>query len=78
MNEAGALQLMDTVFPLYLDEFRNKFPTEPTDDPKQFHLVNGNFMAIDAHVYYAFIRHFQPVVLVLLRQQNAMKTGARA
>jgi hypothetical protein len=60
MNEAGALALLRDVFPPYVAEFDRLFPLHPTDDPQQFYLINGNFMAVDAHVYYSFIRHLRP------------------
>lgn len=60
MNESGALDLLDTVFPPYVREFRELFPDHQMPGSKGFYLINGAFMAIDAHVYYAFIRHFRP------------------
>jgi Methyltransferase domain len=41
-----------------LDEFRGRFPTVGSGDA--FHLVNGSFMAGDAHVYYAVLREQRP------------------
>ena len=62
MNDAAGLELMENVFPRYLAEFRERIPTAAGEEggPKRFYLVNGTFMAIDAHVYYALIRHFRP------------------
>lgn len=66
MNEDGALNLLENVFPLYMDEFRQLFPLrrENTSSPEQFYLINGALMAVDAHVYYALIRHFRPKRIV--------------
>jgi len=41
-----------------LDEFRDRFPIVGSGD--SFHLVNGSFMAGDAHVYYAVLREQRP------------------
>ncbi len=60
MNDSEALNLLENVFPTYMEEFRARFPIHPPSDSAQFHLINGTFMAIDAHVYYSFIRHFTP------------------
>jgi hypothetical protein len=42
----------------HLDEFRDRFPIVGSGD--SFHLVNGSFMAGDAHVYYAILREQRP------------------
>jgi hypothetical protein len=66
MNDAAALDLLDNVFPLYAREFRERFPLRAPEggDDTQFHLINGAFMAVDAHAYYALIRHFKPSRIV--------------
>ena len=61
MNEGYALGLLQSVFPAYMEEFRQSFPLrQSSSDQAKFYLINGTFMAIDAHVYYSFIRHFKP------------------
>lgn len=60
MNESGALNFLDDVFPPYVQEFRETFPDHLSPGYRGFHLINGAFMAVDAHVYYAFVRHFRP------------------
>lgn len=61
LNEAAAIDLLHRVFPPYLAEFRATLPVErPASGDAPFWLINGTFMAIDAHVYYALIRHVQP------------------
>lgn len=61
MGDARALDLLEEVFPPYLSEFRKLFPLREAEAlPDQFHVINGNFMVVDAHVYYSLIRHFRP------------------
>ena len=60
LNAATALSLVKTVFPRYLDEFRGQVPLFPNRKGNGFHLLNGSYMAVDAHVYYALIRHGKP------------------
>lgn len=60
MNEAAAHALMDTVLPPYLAEFRQRFPVHKTAGQDGFHLLNGSYMAVDAHVLYGLVRHHKP------------------
>jgi len=60
MNDQHALHLMDDVFPPYLREFGQSFPVHESPGRAGFFLINGSFMAIDAHVYYSLVRHFKP------------------
>jgi len=60
LNDAAARSLLKTVFPRYLAEFREQVPLFPHRDGTGFHLLNGSYMAVDAHVYYALIRHGKP------------------
>ena len=60
INDDDALHIMDEVLPPYLQEFRLSFPVHESSQRADFFLINGTFMAIDAHVYYSFIRHFKP------------------
>jgi len=64
MNDKTGLELLQKVFPRYVNEFRILFATHQPNNPKQFYLLNGSYMAIDAHVYYAFIRHFKPKKII--------------
>ena len=64
MNDKDALALLENLFPRYVQEFRSLIPTHRTNNPKQFYLLNGAYMAIDSHVYYAFIRHFNPKKII--------------
>lgn len=61
LNEGYALELLADVFPRYVPEFAERFPvTAENGDGARFHLINGAFMAVDAEVYYSFVRHFEP------------------
>ncbi len=71
MNSPFALNLLDDVFPLYMDEFRAKFPLYATDNPHQFFLINGGYMAVDAHVYYSLIRHAKPKRIIEIGAGNS-------
>jgi len=79
MNSEDAVRMLREVFPRYLTEFRATFPThERPNNPTQFHLINGNFMAIDAHVYYTFIRHFKPRRVIEVGAGNSTLVAAVA
>jgi hypothetical protein len=43
-----------------------------------FFLVNGSFMAVDAHVYYALIRAFDPARIVEVGAGNSTRVASRA
>src|SRR4051812_14179493 len=53
-----ALDFAHRVVLPHLDEFRDLFPIGGSGD--SFHLINGSFMAGDAHVYYAVLRDQRP------------------
>jgi hypothetical protein len=78
MNEQGALELLESVFPRYMDEFRGRFPLERPEDPRLFYLINGGYMAIDAHVYYAMIRHHKPTRIIEIGAGNSTLLGGAA
>jgi hypothetical protein len=61
MNDDVPLRMMKNVFPPFLDEFRKRFPLYKKEgtDPG-FYLINGGYMAVDAHVYYCLIRQNRP------------------
>ena len=60
INVPLALQVMEEICPRYLPEFRAKFPIDGPCEPPGFYLINGGYMAVDAHVYYCLIRHYKP------------------
>jgi len=76
-NDQYALDLLKTVFPPYVAEFRRRFPLR-ADDPEDFYLINGVFMAVDAHVYYALIRHFSPQLIVEIGSGRSTQVAAEA
>ena len=79
MNEKHTLDLLYNVFPQYLAEFRKSFPIYcSSSDQTQFYLINGSFMAIDAHVYYIFIRHFKPKRIIEIGAGNSTLLAAVA
>ncbi len=60
MNERAALELLDEVLAPYANEFAQLVPVTQTTPSSHRYLVNSSFMAVDAEVYYALVRHFQP------------------
>lgn len=61
MGEEEAVRLLRDVFPASLHEFRSRYAVRETEaTPGQFFVVNGVYMAVDAHVYYSFVRHLKP------------------
>lgn len=60
MNPQGALTFLRSVVAPVMNDFRKLFPLKSTGDPSAFHLINGSYMAVDAHVYHALIRHYRP------------------
>ena len=53
------LRFINEVLPDYIGSFRELFPLhrQPGQD---FFLINGTYMAVDAHVYWCLIHHFKP------------------
>jgi hypothetical protein len=78
MNDQGALDLLESVFPWYMGEFRDRFPIERPRDPRLFYLINGGYMSIDAHVYYAMIRHHKPRRIIEIGAGNSTLLGGAA
>jgi len=77
-NDESVLALLRDVFPNRMEEFRESFPLHASGEPARFHLINGSFMAVDAHVYYAFIRHFRPRRIVEVGAGNSTLVAATA
>jgi hypothetical protein len=71
MNDQYALELLEHVFPRHLQEFRRNFAIHRNDDSSSFYLINGTFMAVDAHVYYSLIRQFRPKRIVEIGAGNS-------
>jgi hypothetical protein len=53
-------RLAETELAPYFAEFRATFPVDLPAPPGGFWLLNGTYMAVDAHLYYALIRHLRP------------------
>ena len=64
MREPEALEFLQNRLPPFLTEFRDTFPVEQTGDNTGFHVVNGVYMAVDAHVYYGMLRSLKPRRLI--------------
>jgi hypothetical protein len=64
MNENAAHELMDVILPPYLAEFRASFPIQAGPDHKGFYLVNGSYMAVDAHLLHGLVRHAKPARII--------------
>ena len=78
MNDSGAIALLDNVFPPYFEEFRALFPDHQAPGYDGFYLINGSFMAVDAHVYYALVRHFKPQRIVEIGSGLSTRVAAAA
>lgn len=78
MNDGAGLELMEKIFPQYLREFRSMFPIEGPLNPPGFYLINGGYMAVDAHVYYCMIRNFKPKRIVEIGNGNSTMLAAAA
>jgi hypothetical protein len=70
-NDAMGLEVMEQICPKYLPEFRASFPIEGPPQTPGFYLINGGYMAVDAHVYYCLIRHFKPRKIVEIGNGNS-------
>lgn len=70
-NEPLAFEVMESICPKYLPEFRERFPIDGPVNPPGFYLINGGYMAVDAHVLYCLIRHFKPKRIVEIGNGNS-------
>lgn len=48
----------------YLKEFRARFPINKDKSKNTFFVINGGYMAVDAHIYWSIIRHFKPKQII--------------
>ncbi len=78
MNEARALEWLQQTFAKYQHEFREAFPIDRQEGREGFYLVNGGFMAGDAHVYYAMIREGRPQRIIEVGGGNSSLLAAAA
>ncbi len=77
IDERVAFDLLDRVVATYKSEF-NALPTHRSEDPTQFYLLNGAFMAIDGNVYYSLIRHHKPRRIIEIGSGNSTLLAAAA
>ena len=78
INEDLCFQTMNDVAG-FMNEFRKAFPIgRKKDDQSQFHLINGSYMAVDAHVYYGLIRQHKPKRIVEIGAGNSTLLSAAA
>jgi hypothetical protein len=78
MNEDESLAFLRDVYPKYQAEFRQAFPLHRPEGSERFYLVNGGFMAGDANVYYALIRHGRPRRIIEIGGGNSTLLAAAA
>lgn len=65
IDGAAGLQMLEDIFPKYLDEFRKRYAIDkPQGQTTAFYLINGVYMAVDAHAYYALVRAFKPARII--------------
>lgn len=59
MNEALQMELLSAFQSNFKEEY-DCLPRQPTGNPHEFYLANGNFVNVDAEVLYCMVRHFKP------------------
>jgi glycosyltransferase involved in cell wall biosynthesis/predicted O-methyltransferase YrrM len=63
----------------FINEFRNRFPIEcPSEDYGGFYLLNGMYMAVDAHIYWSMIRQLKPKRIIEVGAGNSTMVAAAA
>jgi hypothetical protein len=77
MNDRASLAFYEDVLARYKSEF-NAYPIHQTEDPRQYYLLNGSFMAIDGNLYYSLIRHLKPKRVVEIGSGNSTLLAAAA
>jgi hypothetical protein len=63
MNEAGQLELLQTVFPRYRTEYE-QLPAGPAGEAHSYYFNNSSFGGTDALVLYCLVRHLRPQLIV--------------
>lgn len=76
INEQKIQSLLSELDP-YITEFRESVPNFQTGDETLF-LINGSFMAVDAHIYYSFIRYFKPKKIIEIGSGRSTLFAAKA
>lgn len=72
------LALAREIYDKYAEEFHELFPLIKDNASGDFYLLNSLFMAVDAHIYYFFIRHFHPKKIIEIGSGFSTKIAARA
>lgn len=78
MREPEALEFLQHQLPPFLNEFRDTFPVERTGDGRGFYVVNGVYMAVDAHVYYGMLRSLKPRRLIEIGSGQSTRVAVEA
>jgi hypothetical protein len=60
IDPARCLELAEKTLGEYIRELRSFLPVDAERNGEDLHLNNGTYMAVDAHIYYALLRHLQP------------------
>ncbi len=69
INDKKIIEFMENEL-LYMEEFRNNF-TISKNGNNSFYLINGSFMAVDAHIYYNIIRANKPKKIIEIGGGNS-------
>ena len=56
----AASAFLDEVVAPNIGSFRSRFPIHNGPGVEGFYLINGSYMAVDAHVYWSMIQHYRP------------------
>jgi hypothetical protein len=75
-NVADQLDLLDNVFPKFLDEC--EFPLDKTSTQHEYYINNGGFGLVSAAVLHCMIRHFAPRTIVEIGSGNSTYVSSRA
>jgi len=78
MREPEALEYLQVRLPPFLEEFRRRFPVEAAAGDEGFCVVNGVYMAVDAHVYYAMLRELRPRRLIEVGSGQSTRVAVEA
>jgi len=60
----SALTWAETELTAYFQELRDFLPLHQESKDVKLYLINGTYMAVDAHMYYALIRHLKPKTII--------------
>lgn len=73
------MALVDGPLARFFAEFRQQFGVEPGDPGSSaYTLINGVYMAVDAHLYYGLIRHLKPRKIIEIGSGQSTRLAAAA